>query len=163
MAANRRKPDSLRSNPNKYKDYRNQWMKKKRLDPSFRKQESNRQREWQLRNPVQSMYRAYTSRSKRKRNAFELSYEQFEKLLLGDCFYCGIEPSSIYKNRGYNKGIVYNGIDRIDSSKGYIKENVVPCCWQCNCAKQSFSVDEFYEWVKRIYKYSVQNQKEKGE
>lgn len=101
----------------------------------------------------------YKDRAIKKDIVFSLTREDFWEIVIQKCFYCGVKPSSIFKGRGYNNGFAYNGIDRIDSSKGYIKENVVPCCWQCNCAKQSFSVDEFYKWVKRIYKYSVQNQK----
>ena len=47
-----------------------------------------------------------------------------------------------------------NGLDRIDSSKGYSSENTVPCCKYCNTAKNTMSVNEFMEWVKRIYSYN---------
>ena len=47
-----------------------------------------------------------------------------------------------------------NGIDRIDSSKGYTVENSVPCCKYCNTAKNTMSVDEFLKWIGRVYKFN---------
>lgn len=35
------------------------------------------------------------------------------------------------------------GLDRIDNSKGHLKTNVVPCCYECNIARQNnFTHDE---------------------
>jgi hypothetical protein len=38
---------------------------------------------------------------------------------------------------------VYNGIDRLDSSKGYVLENCVPCCSEINWAKRVMSFEDF--------------------
>jgi hypothetical protein len=47
-----------------------------------------------------------------------------------------------------------NGIDRIDSKKGYTKENSASCCKYCNIAKHTMMEDEFFKWVKRVYEYN---------
>lgn len=47
---------------------------------------------------------------------------------------------------------LFNGIDRIDSLKGYILENVVTCCYQCNYAKSDLDIEEFKNLVIMIYK-----------
>jgi len=47
--------------------------------------------------------------------------------------------------------VYYNGIDRIDNLKGYLKNNIVPCCKFCNTAKSSMSQTEFKEWINRVY------------
>ena len=38
----------------------------------------------------------------------------------------------------------------MDNSKGYIKGNMVPCCWECNHLKGTRSHDEFVERVRKI-------------
>jgi hypothetical protein len=50
---------------------------------------------------------------------------------------------------------VYNGIDRIDSSAGYVPSNVVPCCHDCNFMKGSLGYDEFFDRVAAIHQRRV--------
>lgn len=75
----------------------------------------------------------YYKQSARKRDFnFDLSFEQFEKLIYGNCFYCGSEPT-LSKFRSSTKGrrdreLVYNGIDRLNSDLGYVNDNCVSCC-----------------------------------
>lgn len=87
---------------------------------------------------------------------FSLTKEEFLELITSNCKYCGIEPRQISKSN--NGNFVYNGIDRIDSSKGYTKENCVTACKDCNYAKQRHSVEEFYQWIDRINKHKGTNQ-----
>ena len=90
----------------------------------------------------------------------DLTIEEFYFISQINCFYCEIEPSNMM-NRG--KGYVlrlgefpeqgdfkYNGIDRIDSNKLHMKDNIVPCCKYCNRAKSDFSLTEFQDWIRRI-------------
>ena len=72
-----------------------------------------------------------------------------------NCFYCGNKPNQTIKAKGHNGDFVYNGIDRIDSSKGYVKGNVVPCCGRCNEAKMAISHKEFLSWVEQVYSHSI--------
>jgi hypothetical protein len=46
--------------------------------------------------------------------------------------------------------VLFNGLDRVDPSVGYVETNVVPCCYSCNFAKNTLSVSDFYAWVNRI-------------
>ena len=92
-----------------------------------------------------------------------LSFEEFKAKSLSKCNYCGLEYSKVLEDRlneiksgkKLSETVVKaNGLDRIDSSKGYSSENTVPCCKYCNTAKNTMSVNEFMEWVKRIYSYN---------
>jgi hypothetical protein len=85
----------------------------------------------------------YKSNAIRKGVAFELTLEEFIKITSSDCFYCGSKPSSIQRRQNHQGFYIYNGIDRVDNSIGYIKENVVPCCWECNSAKKTMSIEIF--------------------
>ena len=65
-------------------------------------------------------------KSAKKRNiSVELNLDHYRKLLKLGCVYCG---SDLTKEKGYC-------IDRHDNEKGYITENVSPCCKVCNRAK----------------------------
>lgn len=80
-----------------------------------------------------------------------LTENQVKEMNKKDCFYCGNHPNYFtrYKKNGSYK---YNGIDRVDNTKGYIIDNVVPCCWECNTMKMSLSIDEFVDRITRVYK-----------
>ena len=47
-----------------------------------------------------------------------------------------------------NKKIV--SVDRVDSTKGYTKSNIVLCCWAVNNIKQDLTVEELKYWSKLI-------------
>ena len=90
----------------------------------------------------------------------ELNFEEWYNLVNQNCYYCGLTPYDkhySYSKKRYSKGIdqdnveIFNGVDRIDSSKGYIKNNVVPCCTMCNRMKSDFNQNEFIKQIKLIY------------
>ena len=52
-----------------------------------------------------------------------------ENIISKPCIYCG-DTNNV-------------GCDRIDNNKGHLKENVVPCCVDCNVARSNhFSFEE---------------------
>lgn len=61
---------------------------------------------------------------------------------------------SVTVTKNCKEGYDHNGIDRVDSSKGYSAENVVPCCKICNRGKANMSKEDFIEWACRIAKHS---------
>lgn len=87
-----------------------------------------------------------------KRNlTWELKEEEFDKLTSNPCHYCGCSPQTVRKSQ-YNKGdFVYNGIDRVDNTKGYLPDNVVSCCTICNRAKDIMTQGEFLLWIERVH------------
>lgn len=95
------------------------------------------------------LYNRYLCRARRKNLEFVLSKDKFKELTKMNCYYCGEEPSQIVgKDRIYP--YVYNGLDRLDNSKGYTEDNVVPCCGTCNKMKLSMSVKEFEQQLLKI-------------
>lgn len=85
---------------------------------------------------------------------FSISEEEFKNLTKENCFYCGKEPLQTISKKT-NGEYVYNGIDRLDSSKGYDKGNVVPCCGRCNQGKMDLQLEEFFLWIEQVYNHSI--------
>lgn len=99
-------------------------------------------------------YSYYKSTAKKRNIHFDLTKDECIEIFKKDCTYCGSKPNNIIN---HIEKIDYTGIDRIDSSKGYIKGNVTPCCKRCNAAKNDMSVDEFLEKIESIYLHSVKS------
>lgn len=72
----------------------------------------------------------------------------FTMLITQQCTYCGIGPATT--ETAFGAALAYNGIDRVDNTRGYELGNVVPCCWYCNRAKGSMKAQEFEAWLNRI-------------
>lgn len=98
-----------------------------------------------------------------------ISFSEFCTLIEKECYYCGLYKTNLSKDT-VSKKIVnnkiqfepvtnneyrHNGIDRIDSNMGYVKNNVVTCCKYCNIAKSSMTQEEFYFWVESVYKFFI--------
>ena len=44
----------------------------------------------------------------------------------------------------------FNGVDRVNSNKGYILENCVSCCSWCNFSKSNRTVEEYKNWLQWV-------------
>jgi hypothetical protein len=95
-------------------------------------------------------YLIVKGRNHSKEKGFDLTLEQFIEKSKQNCFYCNASPTPTKGYRPWSAYINTNGLDRIDSSMGYLYENVVPCCKYCNFAKSDRSVEDFKGWIKRL-------------
>lgn len=97
--------------------------------------------------PYKALYNELIKNSKRRNIEFSLSFNEFlEYTKEYSCHYCynEIKWNPFTKdNEGNILSRAYN-LDRKDSSKGYIKENCVVCCWRCNQTKNN--VYSYEEW-----------------
>jgi hypothetical protein len=96
----------------------------------------------------------YKNSAYRRNHIFNLSFSEFENLIENNCYYCNSskeESTNIITDSNRERKYIYNGIDRIDNSKGYIKDNVVSCCPKCNMAKRLMTLSEFQQWINKIY------------
>lgn len=100
-------------------------------------------------------YATYKRQAGNKNREFGLTFDEFIEITSEKCSYCGAEPSNKFNSGLYNGTYIYNGIDRVDSSKGYVLNNCVPCCKICNIAKHNMSREEFIDWVSRVYDHIV--------
>ena len=112
---------------------------------------------------VKQLYKStIVKRSKLLGLDYNLTLDYYSKMIKQPCYYCG-KAYSNYANDRFNSVkngkktsdtvVYYNGIDRIDSSTGYNKGNIVTCCKYCNTAKNTMTQEEFKEWIKRVYEH----------
>lgn len=91
---------------------------------------------------------------------WDLTEEEFDRLITQDCAYCGCAPSMIAKGTGSRSGdFIHGGIDRVDNTQGYFMGNVVPCCRVCNRAKMAMSHAEFVAWIGRLVSFRTKRSK----
>jgi len=93
--------------------------------------------------------------AKRRSYVWRLTDEQVRCLTKQACHYCGTPPSQVCGMERLNGVYIYSGIDRVDNERGYIIDNVVPCCKVCNHAKSTMSSEEFKLWITRAYEHFV--------
>jgi hypothetical protein len=98
------------------------------------------------RNSYESQYDVYTRSANLKQLEFAISLEEFKDIVNKPCHYCGI-----LRDRGTEQ---FNGIDRIDSSIGYLVGNCVSCCPMCNYMKNTMSGDVFIRRIHHILTYN---------
>jgi hypothetical protein len=93
--------------------------------------------------------RNYQRYAAKRCQEFALTNEQFRYITKQNCYYCNKEPAQrlrMSKNGFY----IYNGIDRLNNNIGYVYENCVPCCHQCNRMKSTLTEDEFIDHLRKI-------------
>lgn len=125
-----------------YNRERKEYFAQKRKEYEQQNIDKVREQRRRYKKSLSARYKKYQREAKERNLIFELSQEEFDEITKRPCFYC--EEFSNELN-----GVPYNGIDRIDSSEGYIRNNCVPCCEMCNRMKLDY---DLYEWLKHIKK-----------
>lgn len=126
-------------------------------------------RTWQLPSgeaAFNMVYYSYARNADQRGLEFKINKQEFRILCEKPCFYCGEQKNTVRKGLGKTSGnYSYTGVDRKDNSKGYLKDNVVPCCKLCNLMKRNLSDVEFFNRVELIYKnqFNVNNSDESKE
>jgi hypothetical protein len=100
---------------------------------------------------IEEQYRLTKGQAKKRNKDFDLTYEQYKKIVIKDCHYCNAKPYQKYSQVKNSKKIKLNGIDRINTKIGYTIDNCVPCCGVCNTMKMDKSLDEFLTKIAEIY------------
>lgn len=106
---------------------------------------------------INSRYKSYRYNSSKKNREFQLTRGQFGKLVQTACYYCGSMDSrknirAACKIPDFRRAEYVNGIDRIDSTRGYTEDNTVPCCKMCNKMKMEFTLEDWLEQINKIHR-----------
>lgn len=95
----------------------------------------------------------YHNHCRQNNREFSLSRDEFYEICQLNCSYCGTPPSNVARLKTKTMGdrfFIYNGIDRVDNKKGYILENCVACCKQCNLMKKDMDTEEWISHIRKI-------------
>lgn len=106
-----------------------------RNNVNWRKLHPNYSKEWYR--DLGSRLSHYKNRANKRNIVWNISDEKAFELFTSPCYYCGED------------GL---GIDRVNSSRGYEDDNVVPCCSICNTMKMATSQEEF---LRKVFKIST--------
>lgn len=105
-------------------------------------------------NLERQIFHSYNGSARKRGYIFELTRDQVSSLINSNCVYCGKGKNNPVKNvHRLEESRLFNGIDRVDNTKGYSINNCVPCCKNCNLAKYTRTQEEFLEWVDTIAKF----------
>jgi hypothetical protein len=103
-------------------------------------------------------YREYRDNAIKRGINFNLSFEEFNEVIIKDCFYCGDEPTESERwaktEHKEQPKLKYNGVDRITSTLGYSTGNIVPCCIKCNLMKHVFEANDFIKHCQKVADYN---------
>lgn len=99
------------------------------------------------------LYNDYRASAFKRNYRFNITKKLFKVLVFSNCYYCNSPPGERYKKQVVHT-LLANGIDRIDNTKNYTKENCVSCCSTCNKAKGSMSKSDFLMWVKKVHDHN---------
>lgn len=86
-------------------------------------------------------YDEYKAGAKLRGLDFDITIKEFYSFWKQPCTYCGAVIKTI-------------GLDRVDSSKGYLVSNLVPCCSTCNVMKLDLTKKDWIDHMKKIIKFS---------
>lgn len=97
-----------------------------------------------------TLYSKYKSSAKQSGKKFDIDLNYFITTVKTPCVYCNYFPKK-YRLINAKYKIKCNGLDRINSNKGYTKANTVACCRLCNMSKNNLSKTRWKNWIKRAY------------
>lgn len=121
---------------------RDKYFKLYRAKNRERIREYNRNKDKSWNGTLIGRYSVLKAATKRSGLAVPISFEEYKNLMESPCYLCGDSIMLVSKSG--------HGIDRVDSSLGYILSNCRPCCGICNRMKRVLSVEDFIVRIKKI-------------
>jgi len=123
-----------------YKDHRSKDNYQRTKESQKRYKEKNKERDaayfsHRWRTDKLRRLRYYKTQAKKRNIDYALVLDDIYELWGQPCHYCGVVSE--------HKDLI--GIDRVDSSGPYHRDNIVPCCAPCNKAKGTKSYEDFHD------------------
>jgi hypothetical protein len=121
------------------------YKRKKRLDPEHRKKEGILQKERRVRLWQNTLIHD----SKHRKIENTLTIDDVNKMFddqNGLCYWFGVPLIPSNKSKHPQQP----SLDRLDTSKGYTKDNVVLCCYSANIGRNENDLDTWTEFIKLL-------------
>lgn len=100
-----------------------------------------------------TLFAAYKKGAETRDLKWEVGFDLFVDITSKHCTYCGAKPAQVRKANSSAENYTYNGIDRIDNSKGYTPQNITACCKLCNKLKAGLDPDFFKNHISKIARH----------
>jgi hypothetical protein len=145
---------------NKGKEYR---ANKALACKTCERKRSKEKRIRQCNNDIETFLKASIKMShwnaQKRKLVYEISLKDLLNLWEKQNGICALSGESMTHIRGKGRVITNVSIDRIDSKKGYIVENIQLVCQFCNFIKNEFTDTELINWCKKIVEYNNEKRK----
>lgn len=148
----KKKDEWKEMNPEKQIQYQDTQNEKRRNDPNYKEKARKRSAKFRKENPDKmkkqnekkklnphSRFLSQQNRAMKQGIHWEITEEYFKKVTSNPCFYCNKKQTEYAF-----------GLDRLDSSKDYAKDNCVSCCKICNAIKFTMDPTIFLHKIEHI-------------
>ncbi len=105
-----------------------------------------------IKNPLKFILRDAKKHAEKSNRDFDITLEDLEKIILKQKNACALTGMIFTKE-------FLPSLDRIDSSKGYIRENIQLVLIKINIMKSNFNQKDFIELCKKVVSYEIQKEK----
>lgn len=144
-----RKAESLKKwqNSPEYKEkLKRDYLRRKDI---ISQRDKDRKLNYRTNNPFALMLTSIKPGAKRRNLIFDITLNDLQEIWdnqKGKCYYTGLDMNFTF-SLSLPKQM---SLDRIDSSKGYTKDNVVLCCQFINYAKHDYKLEDFLAFLKEL-------------
>lgn len=126
-----------KNNPNKFQEFQRVYRKKTKYHCQKKYTKT-------LKGKFSQLSNVGIKRSKTRILSLTINIDQYKELIDQGCYYCN---KNLYTESG-------SSLDRIDNSKGYDINNVIPCCGDCNKLRgDRLTVDETKYIMEKLIEY----------
>ena len=100
--------------------------------------------EYTKRRPKKSAFDRKKYNARKAGIAFTLEWETFEEKMLDNCSYCGVEVRWSQQKRREDFDQNLSGtFEKLDTTIGYVHENVITACHKCNLQRGDLDQEEW--------------------
>lgn len=125
----------------------------RRTSCGCRAEDPHRNRKENIELIINRKWNSYRTNARKDGREFAIDFTLFYQLCTTSCTYCGGVSTVQVHGKRWRGTAQVNGIDRIDSTKGYVVGNITSCCSDCNRLKMEHSEEHWVVLLRNILVY----------